>query len=315
MKKKLFAIGLAVLMSIGILVGCKTENKKIDKEADSKNPAVAASSGTVGFSISTLNNPFFVSMADSAKKTAKELGVELAIVDAGNDSAKQTSDIEDLMSKGIKVLLVNPEDSAAIAPVIKEAQEKGIKVIAIDRSVEGVNVDTYIGTDNVVAGETAGKKFLEKVGEGSDVVILQGILGASSAIDRHAGFLKALEGKVNIVADPTANYDRTEGLNVTEDVLQAHPNIKGIIAANDEMALGAIEAIKAAGKTPGQDILVGGFDANEDAKEAVNSGEMLYTVEQQTVEMGKNAVECAVDYMQGKEVPNNIPIEIVLIEK
>ncbi len=323
MKRKLLSLIVASLLVVGCLVGCvKTDDQKTDatKAAGTGTQAsvgakTEGATGAIGFSISTLNNPFFVSMADSAKATAKEMGLDLTVVSADNDSAKQTSDVEDLISKGIKVLIINPEDSAAIAPAVKDAQAKGIKVIAVDRYVEDVTVDTYIGTDNVKAGEAAAKEFLAKVGEGADIAVLQGILGASSAIDRYQGFMNVLKDKVSVVADQTANYDRTEGLTVTEDILQAHPGIKGIIAANDEMALGAIQAISGAGKKPGQDIVVGGFDATDDAKEAVDKGEMLYTVEQQTVEMGKQAVVCADKFMKGETVEDKVPIDIVMIKK
>lgn len=270
--------------------------------------------GPVGFSISTLNNPFFVSMADGAEAMADELGVDLTIVDAGNDTAKQTSDIEDLIAKGIKVLIINPEDSAAVAPVVGDAIAAGIKIIAVDRSVDGEDVDCYIGTDNVIAGEVAGNYFLDVIGEGAKIAILEGIPGASSAIDRNQGFLNAVEGKVDIVASQTANYDRAEGLTVTENILQAHPDIVGIISANDEMALGAIEAVEAAGKVPGEDILITGFDAGDDAKQAVRDGKMLFTVEQGTVEMGRAAVETALKMMQGEEVDALMPIDIIMID-
>lgn len=270
--------------------------------------------GSVGFSISTLNNPFFVSMADGAEAKAEELGVDLTIVDAGNDTAKQTSDIEDLITKGIKVLIVNPEDSAAVAPVVNDAIEAGIKIIAVDRSVDGAEVDCYIGTDNVIAGETAGAYFAEKMGDGAKIAILEGIPGASSAIERNQGFLNAVEDKLDIVTSQTANYDRAEGLTVTENILQANPDIVGILSANDEMALGAIEAVEAAGKVPGEDILITGFDAGDDAVAAVEAGKMLFTVEQGTVEMGETAVESALKMMQGEEVDATIPIDITLID-
>lgn len=289
-----------------------TAAEKAETSAEAEKTAEV---GAVGFSISTLNNPFFVSMADGAEAKAKELGVELTVVDAGNDTAKQTSDIEDLIAKNIKVLIVNPEDSASVAPIVTDAMAAGIKVIAVDRYVEGQDVDCYIGTDNVKAGEAAGKYFLEKVGEGAKIAILEGIPGASSAIDRNQGFLNAVEGKVDIVASQTANYNRAEGLTVTENLLQAHPDITGILAANDEMGLGAIEAVEAAGKVPGKDILVTGFDAGDDARQAVKDGKMLFTVEQQTTRMGEMAVESALKMMKGETVEKNIPIDITLIDE
>lgn len=313
--KKVVSVALAMIMAL-VFVACSSgASTPASTSATGASSGAAGTLGTVGFSISTLNNPFFVSMADGAKAKATELGVDLIISDASNDAAKQTSDIEDLVSKNIKVLIVNPVDSAAVAPVIQDVMDKGITVIAVDRYVDGIDVDTYIGTDNVAAAKVAGEYFISQIGEGAKIIILEGIPGASSAIDRLAGFMQAAEGKLEIVASQTANYDRAEGLTVTEDLLQAHPEVQGIFAMNDEMGLGAIEAVTAAGKVPGKDILITGFDAGEDARAAVEEGTMLYTVEQKTVLMGETAVESALKYMKGEAVDANIPIEVEIISK
>lgn len=271
--------------------------------------------GKIGFSISTLNNPFFVSIADGAEEKAKELGVDISIVDAGNDPAKQSTDIEDLISSGIKVLIVNPEDSASVGPSVQMAIDAGIKVISVDRIVEGADVDAYIGTDNVKAAELVGEYILENLTEEDEVAVLEGVPGASSAIDRKEGLMNALDGKVNIVSSQTANYDRTEGMTVTENILQANPNLKVIFASNDEMALGAIEAVNAFGKVPGEDILVTGFDATDDAKQAVKDGTMVVTVEQKPLDMGKLAVETAVKMLKGETVEKEIPTDVTLLDK
>ncbi|MGX7074736.1 substrate-binding domain-containing protein [Globicatella sanguinis] len=271
--------------------------------------------GKIGFSISTLNNPFFVSIADGAEEKAKELGVDISIVDAGNDPAKQSTDIEDLISSGIKVLIVNPEDSASVGPSVQMAIDAGIKVISVDRIVEGADVDAYIGTDNVKAAESVGEYMLENLTEDDEVAVLEGVPGASSAIDRKEGLMNALDGKVNIVSSQTANYDRTEGMTVTENILQANPNLKVIFASNDEMALGAIEAVNAFGKVPGEDILVTGFDATDDAKQAVKDGTMVVTVEQKPLDMGKLAVETAVKMLKGETVEKEIPTDVTLLDK
>lgn len=307
--KKILNLLLVISLFAAVLVGCSTGSegsKKASSSGDSK------STKKIGFSISTLNNPFFVSMADGAKAKAKELGLDLKIVDAGNDTAKQSTDIEDLITSGIEVLIVNPENSAAVGPSIQSALDKGIKVIAVDRTVEGATVDTFIGTDNVKAGEEAGKKLLTTLEKGANIAILEGVPGASSAIDRNQGFLNALKGNVNIVASQTANYDRAEGMVVTENILQANPNIKAIVAANDEMALGAIEAITSSNKKPGKDIIVTGFDAGDDAINAVKKGTMLFTVEQQTVKMGELAVENALKMINGEKYESEVPIDVTL---
>lgn len=301
MKKTLKFVVLSIVMLA--LVAC------------GKGGGGSTDGNTVGFSISTMTNPFFVSMAEGAQAKAKELDVDFVLVDAGDDAAKQISDIEDLIERGVKVLILNPVDSAAVSSVTKTAMEKGIKVVAVDRYVDGVEIDSYIGTDNVKAAETASMTLLDALDEGDDIIVLEGVPGASSAIDRYQGFKNVAEGKVNIVASQTANFNRAEALTVAEDLLKAHPNVKAIYSMNDEMALGALEAIKAAGKTPGVDILVTGFDAGDDAVDAVNAGELLYTVEQKTTEMGEVAIESAVKWIKGEDVPKEQPIDIIVITK
>ncbi|MDR2796961.1 MAG: substrate-binding domain-containing protein [Treponema sp.] len=276
----------------------------------------ASGKADVGFTLSTLNNPFFVSMKDGAESKAKALGVNLSITDASDDPAKQVKDIEDLVNKGIKVLIVNPVDSAAVAPTIKDVIARGIKVIAVDRYVDGVTVDTYIGTDNVLAANKAGKSFVQIVGPNAVIAVLEGVPAASSNIDRMEGYRQALTAAgLKAAVTQTANYNRAEALTVTENILQSNPNITAILAMNDEMALGAIEAVRAKAKIPGKDILIAGFDAGDDARAAVKAGEMIYTVEQKTVLMGETAVETAKKYINGAQVPANIPIDVEIITK
>lgn len=306
-------LGVLSVFLLGlILIGCT-----VDQEGGTTESGDSVSEDTelsIGFSISTLNNPFFVSMAEGAEEKAAELGISINVVDAGNDPAKQSTDIEDLINTGINVLIINPEDSASVGPAVQSALDKGIKVIAIDREVEGADIDVFIGTNNVAAAEAAGEELLNYLESDDEVVILEGVPGASSAIDRNEGFLNALEGNVNIVASQTANFDRTEALTVTENLLQAHPNIRAIVAANDEMALGAIEAVNGANQTPGQDILITGFDANDDAIVAVGAGTMLMTVEQQPDLMGVIGVETALKLFNGESVDSEIPADVTVLD-
>ncbi len=270
----------------------------------------ASNKVSVGLSISTLNNPFFVSLSDGAKKKAKELNINLSVVNASDDTAKQTSDIEDLISKKVQVIIVNPVDSDAVAPAVQDAIDAGIKVIALDRVVNGVEVDSEIASDNVLGAELATKYLLELVGSSADVAELIGIPGASATIDRGKGFHNIADVNLKVVASQTANFNRAEGLSVMENILQANPNIKGVFAHNDEMALGALEAIVASGK----DIAIIGFDATEDAVLAVKDGLMKATVAQQPDLMGSIAVETAFKIANGEEVEKKIPVEVTLVK-
>lgn len=311
--KKIISI-LSVLVLGFFLIGCTVDQEGEVEDTGTEDASTDSTELSIGFSISTLNNPFFVTMAEGAEEKAAELGVQINVVDAGNDPAKQSTDIEDLINTGIDVLIVNPEDSASVGPAIQSALDNGIRVIAIDREVEDADVDVFIGTDNVAAAQNAGEELLNYLESDDEVVVLEGVPGASSAIDRHEGFLNAIEDSVNIVASQTANYDRTEALTVTENLLQAHPNIRAIVAANDEMALGAIEAVNGANLTPGEDILITGFDANDDAITAVEEGTMLLTVEQRPDLMGGIAVETALSLFEGEDVDSEIPSDVTILD-
>ena len=259
-----------------------------------------------------MNNPFFVTLSEGAKEKANELGVELIQVDAGDDSAKQSSDIEDLISKNIKVLIVNPVDSDAVAPAVEDAIAKGIKVISVDRVVNGVDVDCAIASDNVAGAEMVGEYLVEVLGEGAKVAELEGVNGASATIDRGQGFHNIADSKLNVAASQTANFNRAEGMSVMENMLQANPDLKGVFAHNDEMALGAVQACKQLNRT---DILVAGFDATDDAIAAVKEGRMAATVAQKPDLMGATAVETAKKLMSGESVEKSIPVEVKLITK
>lgn len=308
MKKFKKVASLVIVMALGAsaLTGCSAGGG--DKK---EGGSPAGSAQTVGFSVSTLNNPFFVTLSDGAKNAAKEKGIQLTVVDAGDDSAKQISDIEDLISKNIKVLIVNPVDSDAVASAVESATKKGIKVIAVDRAVNGADVECQIASDNVAGARMAAEYLKELVGNGAKVAELEGVPGASATIDRGQGFHEVADKDLKVVSSQTANFNRAEGLSVMENILQADGDIKGVFAHNDEMALGAIEAIASTGK----DIKVVGFDATDDAKKAVEDGTMAATVAQQPELMGKTAVETAITIMEGKSVEKSIPVEVTLIKK
>lgn len=305
--KKLAGLALVAMMLFSV-TGCNAIT--IDGEEDSSSTATSGEivgKGSIGFSVSTLNNPFFVSLSEGAKEKAEEEGVELIVVDAGDESAKQASDIEDLISKNISVLIVNPVDSDAVAPAVKDAVAKGIKVISVDRVVNGVDVDCSIASDNVAGAEAVTEYLLSLIGEGAKVAEIEGVSGASATIDRGAGFHNIADDQLDVVSSQTANFNRSEGMTVMENMLQADPNIKAVFAHNDEMALGAVEAIGS------RDIIVVGFDATDDAQTAIKEGKMAATVAQKPDLMGATAVETALKILKGETVEKEIPVEVELI--
>ena len=283
----------------------------IDGEGGSTGSKASGASGAIGLSISTQNNPFFVTLAEGAKKAAKQAGVPLTVVDASDDATKQVSDIEDLVSKNVSVLIVNPVDSDAVTGAVEAAIAKGVRVISVDRVVNGVDIDCQIASDNVAGAELATQYIVDTLGENVKTAELVGTSGASASIDRSQGFHNIADKKLKVVASQTADFDRTQGMTVMENMLQADSSIQAVFAGNDEMALGAVEAISGAKK----DALVVGFDATDDAIEAISQGRMGATIAQQPDLIGSTAVENAIRLTKGESIPKEIPVEVTLITK
>lgn len=263
----------------------------------------------IGLSVSTLNNPFFVSLKDGVMKEAKANGMHVTVVDAQNDSAKQVNDIQDLLQQGVDVLLINPTDSAAISTAVQSANEVGVPVITLDRSSDKGKVETLVASDNIKGGKMAANYIIDQVGKNAKVVELQGVPGASATRERGKGFHEIADKELQVVESQSAHFDRTEGLNVMENLIQGHPDIKAVFAQNDEMALGALEAINSSGKN----IVVVGFDGNDDALKSIKDGKLNATVAQQPELIGKLAVNAAGDVLKGKKVKKYIPAPLKLM--
>lgn len=313
MKKRLFGT-ILLLASFVLLAACSMGTSTDTNTNKGKNNQAAGGKVTIGMAISTLNNPFFVTLKEGAEKAAKAAGAELIVVDAQDDTAKQISGIEDLIQKKVSVILINPTDSDAVVSAVESANKAGIPVITVDRAANGGTVVTHIASDNVKGGQMAGDYILKAIGGKGNIVELQGKAGTSAARDRGEGFHKAVDGKegVKVVASQPADFDRALGLSVMENILQSNNDIQAVFAHNDEMALGALQAIEATGK---KGIIVVGFDATADAVSAVNAGTMSATVAQKPDLIGQQAVETAVKVAGGEKVPNAIPVELELVTK
>lgn len=265
----------------------------------------------LGLSVSTLNNPFFISLKDGVEQEAKKLGMEVIVVDAQNDTSKQVNDVEDLLQQGVDALLINPTDSSAISTAVQSANNVGVPVITLDRSADKGKVEAFVASDNVKGGKMAADYIVEQLGEGARVAELEGVPGASATRERGAGFHLVADKKLNVIAKQSANFDRTKGLTVMENILQANPDIQAVFAHNDEMALGAIQAIQSSGK----EILIVGFDGNEDALKSVKEGKLACTIAQQPELIGGLAVKTAGDVLRDKKVASKIPVPLKLVTK
>jgi len=278
--------------------------------------ALALSAGalaqTVGLSVSTLDNPFFVTLRDGAQAMADELGLELLVTDARDSVSTQISDIEDLVIRGVDVLIVNPTDSDAVVPAVMAANAAGVPVIAVDRGVgEGATVAYFIASDNVAGGALAGEFLCEMIGASGPVVELEGIPGVSATRERGEGFNTYISENcpdIDVVARQTANFNRAEGLSVMENILVAQPEIEAVFAHNDEMALGALQAIEESGR----DILVVGFDATDDAVAAVDACRMGATVAQLPAQLGAQAIEAAADIIASGPPAETVNVAVSL---
>ncbi|MFD3490613.1 substrate-binding domain-containing protein [Streptomyces sp. NPDC058690] len=275
----------------------------------------SGNSGTttkVGMSLSTLNNPFFVQMKAGAQAEAKEAGIDLTVTDAQNDASQQANQLQNFTGAGMQSIIVNPVDSDAVGPAVRAANKAHIPVVAADRGVNKADTATLVASDNVAGGRLAAKALADKLGGKGDIVVLQGTAGTSASRERGKGFtegLKAYPG-IKVVASQPADFDRTKGLDVMTNLLQSHPRITGVFAENDEMALGAVKAL---GSKAGKSVDVVGFDGTPDGLKAVAAGTLYASVAQQPKELGKIAVQNAVEAARGKHVDSTVKVPVKVV--
>ena len=270
---------------------------------------------TIGALLSDTSNTFFVTMADAIKAKGDELGVKTIILDGANDSAKDVTNMEDLISAKVDIVLYNPVDSDAAAAVVEMAAKAGIPVISIDRSVNGAEVISHIASDNVYGGRIATELILEKMGGEGAIAEIQGMAGASAANERHQGFDEAIAAagvKVTVVSSQIGDWDTTKAMGIMENILMANPEVKGVFCANDNMAIGAVQACQQNGRA---DVIIVGFDAEQVALDAIEEGTMLATVQQQPALMGELGVENAIAYLKGETIEASIGAPVALVTK
>ncbi len=285
--------------------------------------ATSTARPTVALVVKTLNNQFFIDMEAGAKAAADSLGVELIVQapDREIDVERQMQIVENLIQRNVSVLMLVPNGSKEIVPAVVKANAARIPVITVDTRVDaatlkadGGQVATFIGSDNEDGGRMAGAFLIDRLGGKAKVAVLEGVPGHETADARLRGFRKALTGAsgMQIVASQPANMERDQAFNVTQNILQAHPDITALFACNDVMALGALEAIQAAGKATA--ISVVGFDAQDDARKAITEKRMAATIAQNPREMGRMAVITAMKLIKGETVPAEQPVAISLVK-
>jgi ribose transport system substrate-binding protein len=319
-----------------VLTGCsKSENTATkpasnasgdaQKVQSSSGPTCAAtqygatkidlSSATVGFSQSeSTSNPFRATETKSIEDQAKAMNIKLIERNANADVNAQNSQIEDMIAQGAQVLIVAPENSDGLAPALAQAKAKHIPVLTIDRTVTGTACSdfiAFIGSDFTGQARIAADDLGAATGGTANVAVLEGTSGNNVAQERTQGFKDELAAKfpnMKIVADQTANFDETTGQSVMEQLLQSNPNINAVYAENDEMAFGAIQAIKSAGKTPGKDIKIVSIDGTQEAVQDVVSG-LLYSDIETNPRFGPLAFQSLSDFYSGTGVPADVIIK------
>jgi len=305
---------LTLVLVAAISASC---NRGTSTTANSDRP-------TVALVLKTLNHPFFVDMRRGAQEAADRLGVNLQVQAAEReiDVEKQMQIVENLIQTRIQALVITPSGSREIVSALVKAKDAKVPIIIVDTRVDaraaadaGVRTETFVGSDNYAGGKLAGEYLVKATGGKAHVGILEGIPGHETGDSRMRGFRDAVKGApgVTIVASQPANWERDQGFNVFQNMLQAHPDIDSVFACSDLMALGAVEAIRAAGRTG--TIKVIGFDALDDAKKAIAAGTMEASVAQFPSEMGKAAVESAVKVIRGETLPADINVKLALVTK
>lgn len=299
--KKILAILVSLTLVFAVVACAPSDPSDPDANGDK----------TVGLIVSTLNNPFFVDLSDGVEDEADKIGgIKVIVLDSQDDSARELSNMEDLITQGVDLILINPTDSDAVGEAIEKANDADIPVITLDRSANSGKVLTHIASDNVAGGKMAGEYIIDQLGGSGNVVELEGIPGASAAVERGEGFNEAIAATdIEVIARQTANFDRAEGLSVMENILQAQSEIDAVFAHNDEMALGAIEAIESSDR----EIMVVGFDATDDALAAVEAGRMSATVQQLPKEIGAKGMQAAQSYFDGKTLEEYVPVDLQLV--
>ncbi|MGS0682150.1 ribose ABC transporter substrate-binding protein RbsB [Shewanella sp. 125m-7] len=273
-------------------------------------PFSANAQDAIAIVLSTMNNPFFVSMKEGAETKAKELGYKLIALDSQNDPSKELANVEDLTMRGVKAILINPTDAMAVTNAIRTANRANIPVLTLDRTAERGDIVSHIASDNIAGGELAGQFIADTLGANTKVIQLEGIAGTSAARERGEGFMNAVNATgLTLLSSQPADFDRSKGLNVMENMLAANGDVQAVFAQNDEMALGALRAIEASGK----DIMVIGFDGTDEGIAAVRRNQLSATIAQQPELLGATAIVMADKILKGQQVEQSIPVALKII--
>jgi ABC-type sugar transport system substrate-binding protein len=263
----------------------------------------------VGFAQTESNNPWRLAQTASMKEWAGKKGYQLVYTDAAGSAAKQVADVNSMIAQGVDLIFLAPREEKPLIPAVMAAKKAGIPVILLDRNVDqalakaGTDYVTFIGSDFVDEGRRATEWLIKATGGKAKIIELEGTTGSSPANDRKKGFDEAIKAhpEMTIVASQSGDFARDKGRQVAETLLQAHPDATAVYGHNDEMAIGAIAALEAAGKTPGKDVIVVSIDGEKDALQAIVDGKLGASVECNP-RFGPKAFETMDRYAKGETI-------------
>lgn len=265
-----------------------------------------------GYAVQDLGNQYWVTVANGVKDEAKAKGIDVVVMDARTDAARELSNIDDMIQKKVDAILLSPWDTNSGANAVAAANKAKIPVFVLDIGVASGEIESLIVSDNLKGGRMAGEYVASKLAPKAEVAHISCQPGYVIPALRGQGFKEVMKEKgFELVASQTAESQRAKGMDVMQNILQAHPNLAAVFAENDEMALGAVEAIAAAGKT--KQVTVVGFDGTADAVAAIKEGRMAGSVAQQPYEMGKLGVDTAIAFLDGKkpEKETYVPVKLL----
>jgi ABC-type sugar transport system substrate-binding protein len=311
MKTKFRVVTLALATAFLLSCGCKPAASAPDAPTSAKGSAKAK----IAVVISTLNNPWFVVLGDTAKARALELGYEAAVFDSQNDTAKEAAHFENIVAGGYQAILFNPTDAQGSIANVRKVKAKGIPVFCIDREINATDAATaQILSDNYSGCVALGQFFVKQVGENGKYAELLGIVGDNNTWNRSKGFHSVVDRYpgLKMVAQQSAEFDRGKGLEVMESILQGHSDVNAVFCGNDAMAMGAYQALVSAGKD--KQVKVFGFDGADDVVRLIAEKKVEATGMQFPKAMARKAAEFADEYLKGKrDFPQKVPVAVELV--
>ena len=315
MKKIIYTLVLPLIALL--FTSCGGDGQNINSQGESEKK------GTIGVSVLTLGNPFFNVIAEGVKDEAANHGYDVVVVDGDRDVQKQANQIDDFLTKGVAAIILNPCDRQSIGPAIEKANRAGVPVFTCDLKcvAEGAEVVSHVGSDNLQGGKLAGEAMIEALGEQGGKVLVVHFPQANSCQLRVQGFEEVIgaynqglsTGLIEVVAQLDGGGVRDEGYKVTEDTLQAHPDLRGIFAINDPSGLGARAALEKAGKQ--DQVVIVAFDGQPEGKQAIKDGKIFADPIQFPGLIGRKTVELMMDYFAGVEVEKEVLIPTKLYKQ